>query len=114
MCLFVSTVGCAYCLPQLAWRMALSPSVAGFSAAETVNKALLELRSYEEIQLHEAAKLGQLLIVLYRHLWSLEQYTLMVQDLSAALSGGVRDVLKFIHKGICASPDMLQTTSVPG
>lgn len=39
------------------------PQRGGIRAAETVNKALLELRSYHEIQLQEAAKLGQLLIV---------------------------------------------------
>ncbi len=69
------------------------PQRGGIRAAETVNKALLELRSYHEIQLQEAAKLGQLLIVLYAQLWSLEHYTLLVQELSAALSGGVCDVL---------------------
>lgn len=89
--------------------------MAAIAAAEVVYKALLELRSYEEIQPQEAAKFRQVLIAMSGRLWWLDhdQYRLMTQDLSVALSRDVRDVLKFIHKRLRASLDTLQTTPVP-
>ena len=62
------------------------------------NSVLRELRSYQEIQPNEAAKFGELLRMQYYWERNAYQRWQVAQDLVAASTRDVRDVLKYLHK----------------
>lgn len=66
-------------------------------AAALIN-AQLQLRSFEEIQLHEAAEFAKLLEMHYFSFSKRERHQEMARELAAASNHGICDLLEFIHK----------------
>ena len=74
------------------------------AVAVAFNNVLRELRSYQEIQPNEAAKFGELLKEQYYWEHNPHQRWQLAQDLSAASTRDVRDVLKYLHKFVSELP----------
>ena len=86
--------------PSEAWYGPGHDALLRAVAAALIN-ALLQLRSFEEIQLNEAAEFAHLLEMHYCAFPTREQHQQMARELEAASTRGICDLLKFIHKASC-------------